>query len=256
MRHSAPNRARSATTEAASSQKARRTSKISQLHRLVASRSAPCILVASRLLAAPPAISRLRVRFSAPQGATVRQTAFAAPPLKLPVPKKREKLHETSKISQRHRLVASRASRSATCNLAASRLLAAPPRLAASQRQSIWSPPAQSVQSSAFGCGGRKFGDPVALTPAFSQRRRPYPWAPDSGCLIICYASPFESSRRPTLTKQQVRRRGQQGLEIDDGMPQIKGSIPSVADGLQRSQVRHCLPTRPELRNVAQFRRH
>ena len=75
MRHSAPNRARSATTEAASSQNARRTSKISQLHRLVASRSATCILVASRLLAAPPAISRLRVRFSAPQGATVRHSA-------------------------------------------------------------------------------------------------------------------------------------------------------------------------------------
>ena len=108
------------------------------------------------------------VRHSAPQCAkcaTVRQTAFAAPPLKLPVPKKREKLHKTSKISQRHRLVASRASRSAT------------------------SPPAQSVQSSAFGCGGRKFGDPVALTPAFSQRRRPYPWAPDSGCLnLLCLA--------------------------------------------------------------------
>ena len=31
------------------------------------------------------------VRHTAPQCATVRQTAFAAPPLKLPVPKKREK---------------------------------------------------------------------------------------------------------------------------------------------------------------------
>ena len=51
VRHSAPNRVRSATTEAASSQKPRKTFKNSQATR---------ILVASRLLAAPPAISRLR----------------------------------------------------------------------------------------------------------------------------------------------------------------------------------------------------
>ena len=68
------------------------------------------------------------VRHTAPQCATVRQTAFAAPPLKLPVPKKREK---PPKISQRHRLVASR---SAARILVASRLLAAPPAICLQSR--------------------------------------------------------------------------------------------------------------------------
>ena len=81
VRHSAPNRVRSATTEAASSQKARKTPKISQRHRLVASRSAARILVASRLLAAPPAICLQSRGFAALRllAAPPRLAAFAAP---------------------------------------------------------------------------------------------------------------------------------------------------------------------------------